>query len=559
MPLRHEPSSLTITADARLDNRGTLLPLLAPDRPGIGDGELILLAFLKWGQDCLANLLGDFAFAIWDERNRTLFAARDPIGMRQLCYAYRPGKFLVFATDPEAVIEHFAVDRTVSLRRVAQFLDGLESADLRATFFEGVHRLEAAHTLSLTERGFVSRRYWSAEMPPPLRLKSDGDYAEALYEELRGAVAPRLRSYTPVGATLSGGMDSTAICAVAAGMLGETGRGRLKTFSVVGPDPSSCVETRSIHAALAIANIDPTLIRMDDPGDILEQLVEQGRDVADPFDTLMTVPRAVYANARSSGINVVFDGVGGDMTLSLPSHVARLLKRWRIAEAWREAVGENRYWGPSWQPWRAFGRGLLQAYAPPLWTMRQAVREWAHDRKMKSDGRITADLASATGLNECRRVVRTRDRNILNVDAEELLRQVSNPSLIVGRERYDRVAAAFGVEPRDAFLDLRFIRFCLSLPTEQLQCEGYPKPILRRAMAGRVPDAVRWRRGKEHLGQQMNRNLMANVWQDKEAKELESFLDANKASRADLRLGPVERHNLRIERLSLNHWLKRHR
>lgn len=99
-----------------------------------------------------------------------------------------------------------------------------------------------------------------------------------------------------------------------------------------------CVETQAIHAALAIASIEATLIRMDDPGEILDQIVEQGRDVADPFDTLKTLPRAVYASARSNGINVVLDRIGGYIALFLPSHIARLLRSGRISEALREAA-----------------------------------------------------------------------------------------------------------------------------------------------------------------------------------------------------------------------------
>jgi len=88
---------------------------------------------------------------------------------------------------------------------------------------------------------------------------------------------------------------------------------------------------------------------------------------------------------------------------------------------------------------------------------------------------------------------------------------ISHPYLTVARERYDRVASRVCVEPRDPFMDRRFVAFCLSLPGEQLMWEGWPKIILRRAMAHRLPEAVRWRRGKEHLGWLTTRNLMKKM------------------------------------------------
>src|SRR6185503_15291719 len=127
-----------------------------------------------------------------------------------------------------------------------------------------------------------------------------------------------------------------------------------------------------------------------------------------------------------------------------------------------------------------------------LWRARQAIRDRINDRSANSMGRLSPKFAADTDLIETRRKVRQLQRRLSNVDRGELARQITAPNLLVGRERYDRAAAMFGVEPRDPFLDLRFIRFCLSLPIGQLQSNGFPKPILRRAMAGLIPDEVRW-------------------------------------------------------------------
>jgi asparagine synthase (glutamine-hydrolysing) len=104
LPLHHQESGCTITADVRLDNRDDLLAQFGVAGTGriVGDGELILLAYLKWDEDCARHLLGDFAFAIWDARQRRLFCARDQMGMRQLAYSHEPDRPFVVATEPSA-------------------------------------------------------------------------------------------------------------------------------------------------------------------------------------------------------------------------------------------------------------------------------------------------------------------------------------------------------------------------------------------------------------------------------------------------------------------------
>ncbi|NJO56564.1 MAG: MFS transporter, partial [Rhodospirillales bacterium] len=95
----------------------------------VGDGAIILAAYLRWGPACPERLLGDFAFAIWDPRHRRLYAARDKVGMRQLTYHFAPGSLFACATDPQAVIAHGEVPKRVNETRIADFIDQLEAAD----------------------------------------------------------------------------------------------------------------------------------------------------------------------------------------------------------------------------------------------------------------------------------------------------------------------------------------------------------------------------------------------------------------------------------------------
>jgi asparagine synthase (glutamine-hydrolysing) len=122
---------------------------------------------------------------------------------------------------------------------------------------------------------------------------------------------------------------------------------------------------------------------------------------------------------------------------------------------------------------------------------------------------ISPEFARRVGLAERLRALDAHQPPGLTAgDREGLAAEIDHPFLTVGRERYDRVASAVSIEPRDPFLDVRVVEFCLSLPAAQRQRDGWPKVILRHAMAGRLSEAVRWRRGKEHLGGEFTRAFM---------------------------------------------------
>ena len=158
-------------------------------------------------------------------------------------------------------------------------------------------------------------------------------------------------------------------------------------------------------------------------------------------------------------------------------------------------------------------------------------------------------------MGERRQRQRDRDSSFDLLDEEERARRIEHAYLVVGRERYDRVAASVAIEPRDPFIDLRMVDLCLSLPWQQLQSGGWRKSVLRRAMSDKLPDEVRWRRGKEHLGPAFTREIF-----DQMAAELSSahvretiapYVDLRRIERV-----PTPEHcNEWVDALCLYHWL----
>jgi asparagine synthase (glutamine-hydrolysing) len=300
---------------------------------------------------------------------------------------------------------------------------------------------------------------------------------------------------------LSGGMDSSSVTAFAAELLSEQGRGPLQTFSAVGPNPETCPETRAIQTAAQIGGIEPHFISFADLGSYRDELIRLTKEGTEPFDGQMVLVRAVYLAAHRAGLKVILDGVAGDAAFYSDSRVARLLRRGRFRQAYREARGERQFWGPGRQVWKVLSISAGRAWVPrQARALRRRAAWWWQDRRIGRSGLISGDFAERANLRRRRKELRARDAHFERLDDSERARRIEHANLIVGRERYDRIASDVAVEPRDPFMDLRIIDFGLSLPWEQLQSGGWPKLLMRRAMAGRLPDSIRWRRGKEHLG-----------------------------------------------------------
>lgn len=556
LPLTDPASGCCITADVRLDNRDQLLPALglAAETRVIGDGELILRAWLHWGEACLEHLLGDFAFALWDPRQQRLFAARDPMGMRQLIHCHVPGKLFAFASEPRALLQLAELPHRVNEGRIADYIeDYLEPIDCTSTFFEEIFRLPPAHCLTLDAGDLRIRRYWTLQPQPILQLDSDQAYAEAFLKVFTEAVRCRLRSAGPVGSMLSGGMDSGAVVAVASRLLAAEGRGPLPTFSAVGPDADTCVETRTILESIKMPGLQPNRVSWAALEPDAETLLRLLQEVDEPFDAQMSLIRAVYLPAHRAGIRVMLDGVAGDVMLSYSDQIVDLLRSGHWLQALRDTRGEARFW--------ANGQGWLRQLL--LYARRAATPNWArrlrqrlrNRQRIKPNPLMNPELARRVDLSA--RVQQNRRHGLPErLDFPRTRAHgVAQSHLVVGRERYDRTAAALAIEPRDPFMDLRVVTFCLSLPGSQLESGGWPKMILRRAMQGLLPDSVRWRRGKEHLGWQFTQaTLAASPATQPEPPGLAAWIDPQALlthGQAAPELGEWRRMNARF----LGHWL----
>jgi asparagine synthase (glutamine-hydrolysing) len=296
---------LLISADARIDNRGELfhaLQLPSAGRTRTPDSSLILLAYERWGADCVKRLLGDYAFAIWDARERLLFCARDPLGCRPFYY-HPGGRTFLFASDIRGVLAGVESPRLSEPLLAAHLQMRPYYARKTQTFYENVVKLPAGHTLLLAGGVLRLNRYWSPENVPD---RSSGTGGE-LREIFRQAVECRLRSAFPVAAHLSGGIDSSAVTLQAARLLHTQGR-QLAAFSWSPPPGSPSNEYRRIDAICRQESLQCEYL----PVTAASLLRVMERDFTVEPVELMPREENVQLRAEALGIRVILSGWGGD-------------------------------------------------------------------------------------------------------------------------------------------------------------------------------------------------------------------------------------------------------
>jgi asparagine synthase (glutamine-hydrolysing) len=484
---------LTVVADVRLDNRVELLSRLGlPDETG--DAALLVAAYRQWGEACPAHLEGDFAFALWDARARTLFCATDAFGVKPLVYAHVPGKLFAFGSEVRALLALDEVPRALDESRIADLL-ALYFDQPERTFYQAIRRLPAASSLTLRNGAATIARYWSPEHVRPLRLRGphrNAEYAAGYREHFLRAVRARMRVADPsqIGAMLSGGLDSTSIACAARDELRAAGAGPLPVFSWIFSDSMDADERQYQEAAIAqggmrAVTLDTAALDAT-PWTGLEALLPDGP----PYGANHYLNHVAASQARRLGVRAMLDGMGGDSTISRGrARFIELFLRLRfftLAHQLRALAARR---GTS----ESLPRLFMANVAAPL--MSPSVLAFAlrlRGRAPSGDpglALLSPRLARLTGAATARHrwLLSTRQEHLAGLNA---------PMLADGLELLDRTMVLGGIEGRYPFFDRRLAEYCLSLPGDQKLDDGYSRIVARRALEGILPDAIRWRAGK---------------------------------------------------------------
>lgn len=498
--------NLVITADARIDNRTELIRLLGlgtQQSEALSDSDLILHAYLKWGQDCPTRLLGDFVFSIWDVSKRHLFCARDHFGVKPFYYFYQPRRRFVFATEIKAIFCFSDIPRQLDETKVGDYM--LESFEDKArTFYAQINRLPPASMMLVGQDGIILKEYWSLDPKREVRLRSDGEYAEAFRSLFFEAVDCRLRSAFPVGSMLSGGLDSSSVACVARHLAPDP-QSCLHTFSIVFDKLKKSDERKYIGSVLGQHKFTPHFIGGDEvtPFDDLDRVLWFQDE---PFYAPnFSLSRSAWRSASESGVRILLDGLLGDNVVSHGvEYLNELANRWRwlaLARELKRIIEKSNTDISLYQPLRRyFVHEGIKPYVPEI-----GLRAWRRLHKNPVDpttnqcaifrpeycsrSKILGRLSSAYKYNRKTRASRQAHHDSLNSGMVQ-----------TALETYNKGCSEFAVETRFPFIDKRLVEYCLAIPGTQKISQGYTRIIVRRALKGYLPEDIRWRTDKGDLG-----------------------------------------------------------
>lgn len=453
------------------------------------DTEVLLHAYLQWGEACVERLNGMFAFAIWDARDRSLLVVRDRLGVKPLYYAEvsRPGHEgtqLVFASEIKGVVASGAVSREVEPQSVYHFM-GFEFVPGQRTIFRDVRELEPGCLMRWKNGRIEKRRYWQLDLTP--KVRSHDEYKERLREQLRKSTQMQLVADVPVGVFLSGGLDSTALVSFASEL------GPMQSFSMGYEDRSYSEMDHARFVAEAYGTDHHEILLTNLSPETLEKVVWH---LDEPMSDLATAAFFTMCKRVRPHVKVCLSGEGGDEAMAGYDRfkASRLNAAYtKLPGVLRRGLIEPTLLGMRDRPTKKGAVNVLKRFVeganlPPdgghlrwQYFMRPALEDslFRHDflARVSRDpfAPVREAAARATGYDRISREI--------FVDTT-----LSMPGSILAK--VDKMSMAHGLEVRVPFLDHEYVELCASIPSSEKLRGMNTRAIYREAMTGLLPERV---------------------------------------------------------------------
>jgi asparagine synthase (glutamine-hydrolysing) len=548
-----------ITADARIDNRDVLirdLQLSPSTGQVIPDSTLILRAYEEWGQDCVDHLLGAFSFAVWDPRRDSLFCAVDHLGVKQLYYTQALPQGFALGSEIKALLLLDEVQCTIDEEELGRNLAWMpRSSD--STLFEEIQSLAPAHALRVTSDGVETWKYWEIEPSDEAQSLSTQECIERFKALFKESVQCRLRSAHPVGAELSGGLDSSFVTCMASDLLSDE-TPPIKTFSLVYDELPDCDEREYIREVVSEKDIVPYYVKGDEIGPV--------STATEVFDTVddgrlgggnSFLRWHLYKRAQETDVRVVLTGTDGDSTVSHGTErFAELAadEQWQsfqtLAEQYVKNLDQERaeyaihgqddssperilekagfsylnHWATTGQ-WRPFLRSAIRISSlfdvslleiggrfwkrliAPESLVRARIKSATEASRKEVPPVVDTAFAHSIGLPEKLSSYRRATENLPSVRKNQL--KTFRGELIADElQHYNQYASAHSIEARHPFMDIRLIQFCLGMSSEMSFQDGWTRAIMRWSMEEIVPETIQWRTAKTNMAEVFNHGLL---------------------------------------------------
>lgn len=495
-PLFNEDGSVVVVFNGEIYNYQDLIPELAARGHVFrtkSDTEVIVHAWEEWGEDCVTRFRGMFAFALWDRNRETLFLARDRLGVKPLFYALLPNGELAFGSELKSLLVHPDLARTLDPFAVEEYC-ALGYIPEPRTIFPGALKLPPAHTLCVRRGAPLAapKAYWDVRFTLDMRLNEQEAAAE-LVARLRESVRLRLISEVPLGAFLSGGVDSSAVVAMMAGLSPDPVNTCSIAFTEPGFDESAFARAvaeryRTNHRAETVESDDFGLI------DELARLYDE------PYADSSAIPTYRVCQLARKHVTVALSGDGGDegfggyrryrlhlaeerlrasLPLGLRRQVFGLLGRVYPKADWAPRVFRAK------STFEALARDSVDAYFHGVSILRDGMR-----RELFSHG-----LMAALGGYTAAEVFHRHARGAGTDDPLALVQYLDLKTYLVGdiNTKVDRASMAHSLEVREPLMDHLLIEWLAGLPTA-LKVRGQEgKVLLKKAMEPYLPPDVMYR------------------------------------------------------------------
>lgn len=493
--------NLVLVADARIDNRSevrkAVRPYLQSDTPT--DAALILGAYRRWGVECPAHLLGDFAFAIWNARERQLFAARDPMAMRAFHYCAESDRFL-FATEIKQLLAAPGVSGRLREASIAAHLAGNFNG-LERTVYEDVQALAPAHALIATDSSVHTWRYWDLDPDARITYDDERDYLDHFRSLFAEAVQARIQSTYPVGVFLSGGLDSGSVAAMAGSLRerGFSGVPALRSYSWASQAFPECDERAISDAIVQRYNLADTDVNADGIP-LLSQSPYIGPDRDSPFvGGFHGLTEQALSIAKADGVRTMMSGHRGDLLVGgWIFDYLHLFRTGRWGQMWRELKRAEKKTGVSWRramllylwyPLRAVlgRRGYPNVLRGPIQSLSRSLGP-AGDSSSPFPAWIRPDYAA-----QYRELPQLQEAPNGLVDPMRRWRYESifTPSHMRVATLFERNGARHGITMTDPWSDRRLVEFAAAVPPGVLCRNGENKWITRDALREIIPEEAR--------------------------------------------------------------------
>ncbi len=526
-----------LTADARIDGRAELTQKLGVSESTHNDGELILLAYHAWKEQCIDHLIGDFAFAIWDADERRLFCARDHFGVKPFYYARTSNDGLIFSNTLNTLRLHPSVSDELHEPAIADYLLFGLNQDLASTTFRDIHRLPAGHTLTITKDSLRIRSYWQLTAETP--NDAQNNHVERFQQLLTTATKDRLRT-SRIGISMSGGLDSTGLAAIAQDLLRDDRSSSIRActnvYDSLFPD-----EERHYSELAANALGIPLTQLAGDRYSLFDSDVADDLKQPEPF---LLSPLAGHFNSLLRQLaqhsRVAFTGYDGDafMTERPSSYFYQCARKLNIIELVRSMA------------W------YVQTYrSPPPVGLRSGLKRVFRKEKPEAAPKwLDDEFAKRVELRDrwCEWNSDTPFNDHTHPGAYRALDSKVWAPLFEG---YDPGSTRLPLELRHPFIDVRLLRFLVSLPPVPW-CVN--KHILRRSLSHLLPAAI-LNRPKTPLASNPTLHLAHSASvrcldRFEVNPQLARFIDLNRRrALADEQTAAGHWADLRI--FALNHWL----